>query len=168
MWSTWGNVWSWIEPKKYLGFCRFLVVCSNWEFLFCHVLDLRKCLLVKKKKIKININKKKIKKNWSCVDSCRKTYFCLAFDLKKIWSCLGARSERDFDSARGLWMLLVACSALRRVWWCVRPWEVFNHLSDLSKNLAVCLDLSVLQRVRGLTFKGFWSCGRLLGLGSVF
>ena len=44
-------------------------------------------------------------------------------------------------------MLLVACSALERVWWFVRPWKVFNHMSDLSKNLVVGLDLSVLQRV---------------------
>ena len=49
VWSTWGNVWWWIEPEKYFGFCGFLVVCSNWEFFFCDVLDLRKCLLVKKK-----------------------------------------------------------------------------------------------------------------------
>ena len=51
--------------------------------------------------------------------------------------------------------ILVACSTLERVRWGVRPWEVFNHLFDLWKNLAVWLDLSVLQRVRGLTFKGF-------------
>ena len=59
VWSTWGNVWWWIEPEKYFGFCGFLVVCSNWEFFFffCHVLDLRKCLLVKKKIIK-KINNK--------------------------------------------------------------------------------------------------------------
>ena len=144
--------WSCVRTENF-----FFVMCSTWGSV---------CSWKKKFKFKL-INKMK-KINWSCVDSCRKTYFGLAFDLKKIWSCLGALSERDFDSARGLWMLLVACSALRRVWWCVRPWEVFNHLSDLSKNLAVCLDLSVLQRVRGLTFKGFWACGRLLGLGSVF
>ena len=34
VWSTWGNVWWWIEPEKYFGFCGFLVVCSNWEFFF--------------------------------------------------------------------------------------------------------------------------------------
>ena len=34
VWSTWENVWSWIEPEKYFGFCGFLVVRSNWEFSF--------------------------------------------------------------------------------------------------------------------------------------
>ena len=57
---------------------------------------------LEKKKLKLKLINKIKKINWSCVDSCRKTYFGLAFDLKKIWSCLGARSERDFDSARGL------------------------------------------------------------------
>ena len=57
---------------------------------------------LEKKKLKLKLINKIKKINLSCVDSCRKTYFGLAFDLKKIWSCLGARSERDFDSARGL------------------------------------------------------------------
>ena len=50
VWSTWGNVWWWIEPEKYFGFCGFFRVFElRIFFFFCHVLDLRKCLLVKKK-----------------------------------------------------------------------------------------------------------------------